>query len=290
MSYIHYGRIGDIWKHIPLCNFLVNEKPRFYIETNSAQPNYQLTHSPERDYGIYTILNSALKSDIIKNSVFYQTLINYKENLTGMNEYLGSPGLAMNVLHDSVERYIFCDVEDESLDAITKYSIKFNISKKVQTYKNDSIKTIDSLINNFSPSDFIHIDPYSIIDKNNEGRTFFDIFLDSIKKGIKSMLWYGYENNYQRKYLLKWMKEKTKSSYIPFNNNIILIELFLSSIQENEVIVNPGVVGCGIVIGNLSKKSIDEFDMFSNELIEIYHGSIIFEKYNGSIEKEKFML
>lgn len=86
------------------------------------------------------------------------------------------------------------------------------------------------------------------------------------------------------------MKEKTRSSHISFNNNIILIELFLSTIQENEVIVNPGVVGCGIVIDNLSKKSIDEFDMFSDELIKIYHNSIVFENHNGSIEKEKIIL
>lgn len=290
MTYLHYGRIGDIWKHLPLCNFLVNEKPRFYIETNSAQPSYPLTHSPERDYGIYTILNSASKSDVIKNSIFYQTLMNYNENKTVINEYLGSPGLAMNILQERIEKYIFCDIEDESLDAINKYSISNNLSNKVQTYKNDSIKTVDSLLSSFSSSDFIHIDPYSITDKNNEGKTFFDTFLDSIKIGMKSMLWYGYENNYQRKYLLNWMKKKVNSFYTPVNNNIFLIELFLSSIQEKEIIVNPGVVGCGIVIGNLSKKSIDEFDMFSNELVKIYHSSIICEEYKGNLEKEKFML
>lgn len=72
-----------------------------------------------------------MKSDVIKNSVFYQTLITYKENMTEMNEYLGSPGLAMNVLHNSVERYIFCDIEDKSLEAITNYSRKCNLTNKV---------------------------------------------------------------------------------------------------------------------------------------------------------------
>jgi len=224
------------------------------------------------------------------NSIFYQTLANYNDNKTIFNEYLGSPGLAMNVLKDTVEKYIFCDIEENSLNAIKDYSLKLNLSTRVRTFKNDSIKTIDSLIDNFSSSDFIHIDPYSIADKNAEGKTFFDTFLDSVKRGMKSMLWYGYENNYQRKYLYNWMKEKVNSSYIKANNNVILIELFLSSIRENEVIINPGVVGCGIVIGNLSQKSIKEFDVFSDEIVKIYQNSIILDKYSGKIEKEKFVL
>ncbi|OHD36065.1 MAG: hypothetical protein A2Y30_01325 [Spirochaetes bacterium GWE1_32_154] len=289
MSYKHYGRIGDIWKHLPLCNFLLNEKPRFYIETNSAQPYYHFTYSPERDYGIGTVINNALKSDIIANSIFYQTLLNNNKNIMNLNEYLGSPGLAMNILKNNVEKYIFCDIDENSLNAINEYSLKINLFNKVETYKNDSIKTIDSLINNFSCLDFIHIDPYSILNKNIDGKTYFDTFLDSVKKGIKSMLWYGYENNSQRKYLNNWMKEKIKSSCIQSDNNVILIELFLSSIKENEVVVNPGVVGSGVIIGNLSQKSINEFDSFSNELVNIYQDSIILDKYSGKLEKNKFI-
>jgi len=267
----------------------MNEEPRFYIETNSAQPDYPLTHSPERDYGIYTIINNAAESDVIRNSIFYQTLSNYNENKAIFNKYLGSPGLAMNVLQNKAKKYIFCDIEEDSLSAINDYSLKNNLSDKVETYKNDSIKTIDSLIDNFSSADFIHIDPYSITDKNTEGKTFFDTFLDSVKRGIKSMLWYGYENNHQRNYLYNWMKKKVKSSYIQSDNNVILIELFLSSIQKNEVIINPGVVGCGVVIGNLSQKSILEFDVFSDELVKIYQNSVIPDNYSGKLEKKKFI-
>ncbi len=287
MSYIHYGRIGDIWKHLPLCSFMENESPRFYVETNSAHPDYPLTHSPERDYGIYTVINSAAESDIIRNSVFYQTLLKYGGNRAMFTRYPGSPGLAMNVLHDSAEKYIFCDIENEPLKAIKEYSLKINLSEKVKTYKDDSIKTIDSLIDNFSSSDFIHIDPYSISDKNTGGKTFFDTFLDSVIRGIKSMLWYGYDSSYQRKYLYNWMKEKVKSSSIHPENNVILIELFLSSIRENDVPVNPGVAGCGVVIGNLSQKSINEFDILSDELVRIYKDTIILDTYSGRLEKEK---
>ena len=289
MSYIHYGRIGDIWKHLPLCNFLINEKPRYYIETNSAFPIYPLTHSAERDYGIYTFLNNSKNSEILLNSVFYKTLTSYNENLIDINKYLGSPGLAMNILQHNAEKYIFCDIDEESLNSINEYASKINLKNKVQIYKNDSLKTIYSQLDEYSSLDFIHIDPYMIFEENDEGKTFFNLFLDATKKGMKAMLWYGYENNYQKKCLYNMMKEKFVFSGIKYNN-VISIELFLPSLQENEIIVNPGVVGCGVVISNLSQKSIGEFDILSDELVKIYQDSIIYGKFSGKFKKEKFIL
>lgn len=290
MSYMHYGRIGDIWKHLPLCNILVNEKPRYYIESNSAEPEYTLTHSPERDYGIYTFLDKGEKSDIIKNSVFYNTIMNYGDNMVSLNKYPGSPGLAMNILKDSAEKYIFCDIEEEPLNAIKNHSQKTGLADRVETYRGDSIKTIDSLIHNFSSSDFIHIDPYSISDANTEGKTFFDTFLVSVRKGIKSMLWYGYENSYQKKKLNGWMKEKAESAGIRPDNNVTLVEVYMSSIQEKDVIINPGVVGCGVMTGNLSQKSTDELDIFSDELTRIYQNTTVNGRYSGRLLKEKTVL
>lgn len=290
MSYVHYGRIGDVWKHLPLCEFLVNEKPRYYIESNSAFPIYNLTHSPERDYGIYTILNSISDSDILSKSAFYRTLSQYNENIPNINKYLGSPGLAMNILKDSAKKFIFCDIEENTLDTIRRYALELGLADRVKTYKNDSLKTLYSQFNKFSSNDFIHIDPYLAFDPNDDGKTFFDLFLDSTKKGIKTMLWYGYENNYQKKCLYNQMKKKFASAGIKNNNDIFSIELFLSSIQENNIIVNPGVVGCGILISNLSQKSINNLDVFSDELVRIYKNSIINHRYSGELIKEKFCL
>ena len=36
MRYIHSGKLGDIWKHLPLCDILLTEQPKRYLETNSA--------------------------------------------------------------------------------------------------------------------------------------------------------------------------------------------------------------------------------------------------------------
>jgi 23S rRNA (adenine2030-N6)-methyltransferase len=53
MANIHYGNIGDIWKHLPLAEILAIEAPSAYWESHAGSSHYALTHSPEREYGIF---------------------------------------------------------------------------------------------------------------------------------------------------------------------------------------------------------------------------------------------
>ena len=64
MPYVHYGRIGDVWKHLPLCSILSIEKPLRYVETNSARAVYALEETPEQKYGVYFLYAQARKSRI----------------------------------------------------------------------------------------------------------------------------------------------------------------------------------------------------------------------------------
>jgi len=43
MSYTHSGEIGDVWKHLPLCEILKIEVPLTYHETNSAYASYTIS-------------------------------------------------------------------------------------------------------------------------------------------------------------------------------------------------------------------------------------------------------
>jgi 23S rRNA (adenine2030-N6)-methyltransferase len=122
MAYIHYGRIGDVWKHLPLCAFLRNEGARFYIESNCAFPVYPLTRSIERDYGIYTFMKNAAASSVLSGSEYYETVRSVNANRRDLDMYPGSPGLAFHILKDSVERYLLCDIENKALADIRHYA------------------------------------------------------------------------------------------------------------------------------------------------------------------------
>jgi 23S rRNA (adenine2030-N6)-methyltransferase len=56
MPYEHFGKVGDVWKHFPLCSLLSIERPTRYIESNAAYPEHWLKFTPETDYGVGTVL------------------------------------------------------------------------------------------------------------------------------------------------------------------------------------------------------------------------------------------
>ena len=96
MSYIHYGNIGDIWKHLPLCSFLENEQPKIYIESNSAYATYLLTKNQKQKYGIYTFYEKSIDLNILSKTPYYNIV---KKNINLPNSrYAGSPALAMEIL------------------------------------------------------------------------------------------------------------------------------------------------------------------------------------------------
>lgn len=287
MSYAHYARIGDIWKHLPLCNLLVIEKPRYYIETNSALAGYPLSHSPERDYGIYTVINSTGMSEIVSGSEFYSAVMKYN-NHGEIKYYPGSPGLAMNITGNSIERYFFYDIGDESVSSVRQYADKAGLGHKVLTYKGDSRNLFYSQPEKFNSEDFIHIDPYTVFEKNSEGRSYFDVFLDAVSMGMKSMLWYGFDTGSLRRSFRETAEERVMQAAGSFT--VVSTELYLSSICEETVPFNPGVMGCGVMTGNMSSRSLEEMDILSDELVRIYRDAVYDGRYNGRLVKDKFVL
>src|SRR4030042_2948746 len=191
MGYSHFGNIGDIWKHVPLCNFLANESPRKYIESNSAYAYYKLNNTPEQQYGVYNFYKQALSSaDLVK--LPFVNLLKTFNNTADLTHYLGSPGLAMKFLMKGVEQYIFFDLDNNALQNIKTFADDLKLNQQVVTRNEDSIEGVHHLIQDLNQQDFIHFDPYLAFEKNQFGRDYFDIFLEATQRNIKCMLWYGY--------------------------------------------------------------------------------------------------
>ena len=59
-------------------------------------------------------------------------------------------------------------------------------------------------------------------------------------------------------------------------------------VDENIPDVNPGILGCGILIGNLSELSRQSFKKMAQEVTNIYRNSTRFDKYPGELKLEEF--
>ena len=202
MTYTHFGKQADVLKHLLLCELLRIEKPQVYVETNAACAQYALERTPEQEYGIYHFLKragAAEKECIPERTEYYhpqealRRSFYYQQESEAMqaNRYIGSPGLAMNILGDTA-RYIFFDIESEPLENVSQYASTKELKECINLFNRDSIEGTLELLSSLPASSFLHIDPYEINKPGGNGRTYLDVFIEAAKAGMRCFLWYGY--------------------------------------------------------------------------------------------------
>ncbi|MBN2542158.1 23S rRNA (adenine(2030)-N(6))-methyltransferase RlmJ [bacterium] len=291
MPYRHYGNLGDIWKHLPLCSFLVNEEPQEYIESNAAFSLYRLEGTPEQEYGIFTFLTQKYKSDIICGSSFVNYLVNFPDNHKEIRKYLGSPALAMTSLKVVCDKYWFCDIEGEPLTDIMAFASFRGIRDRVATLMGDSLQTLYPLLDQWGENSFMFIDPYFIFEDNEDGKCYFDLFLEATRRKIKTVLWYGFTTRKMQREIHQNIMEKLGSASIdPAKYGIKASEIMLKIIEEDTIVANPGILGCGVMISNLSRESQKDLELLGKELVKIYEGTKLFDKYPGDLVMENLEL
>ena len=265
MPYTHYGEIGDIWKHVPLCSFLVREQPLHYVETNAAFPEYVLDRTERRSYGVFHLLQETEERRYGHLDASPYLRLARKGIGGGIPTYLGSPGLAMELLQQRAG-YRFHDIEEEPLAAIGSYARQRGLEGQVSTVQGDSIDGLWFDIERMTADTFLHIDPYRIFEKNANGRCYFDLFGKAIRRGVKTMLWYGYETLDEQEEVHGRMRAALDGR----QDKVTGIDFHIEGIGRSVTKVNPGVPGCGILIANLSPASESTFRSFAEELEAVY--------------------
>lgn len=285
MPYQHFGKIGDVWKHLPLCEFLAIEKPIRYVDTNAAYPDYRLTGTPEQEYGILLVARNIAKSPLIRESVYWRTLSSLPENADGIITYLGSPRLALDILDASATEYIFFDIEEAPLRDIEHFCQEAGLSSMVICRNEDSIEGLFSLGEKLDSDTFLFVDPYFVHEENPNRHTYFEGFCRAIRNGAKGMLWYGFDTIPQKDSLREgfsmWRTEDASTL-------LTGIEMVSTIISDDPPHANPGVLGCGILVGNLSTTSRRTFDRLAKETVYLYHGSMMFGEYSGDLTCERY--
>ncbi|MBI4469411.1 MAG: hypothetical protein HY650_08840 [Acidobacteria bacterium] len=287
MSYRHFARFGDIWKHLPLCTFLSIEQPRRYIDTNSAYPAYELSQTPEQEYGIGHFSRNVGRELVLESSAYWRILYSLPENRTGITRYLGSPGLALRALGGVAAEFVFFDIESECLLAIAAHSRELGIEDRVRCLNQDSLDGLQHLIPTLDPDDFLFIDPYSAIEAQDHGRTYLDHYVEAMRHGAKGMLWYGYQTSGQRREMHRRFHLRQQETPATSLNGF---ELTLGLMGEKPAPVNPGIMGCGILTGNLSAYSLDLAQQMAQALTRFYDGSTLFDRYPGDLILESFQI
>jgi 23S rRNA (adenine2030-N6)-methyltransferase len=294
MANIHYGKIGDIWKHLPLAEVLSIEDPSIYWESHSGSAQYPLTHSADRDYGVFYFLKKAKKSTTLKDSTYQQLLKCYVENRRPMI-YPGSPLIAMSLLQTQSEQYLFCDTDENSLDNITKTSKELGIPDKIVKAKNaDGVSTVykelSAIDDNDASKTVVHIDPYDPFETSKNGLTSVDLFCQASKRGVKAIIWYGLGSIDDHSTLLECLMQAfKKNKFDPVAHNLWLGEIQLTAFKDVYSNYNPGVFGCGIICSNLSNESLSANEQLGKGLEQIYQSAKLPEGSSGAIKFMRYM-
>lgn len=260
MANVHYGKIGDIWKHLPLAEILAIESPSQYWESHAGSSHYALTHSPERDYGIFYFAHAADQSELLNHAIYPQLLKKYKHDGL-LSLYPGSPLLAMTVLRRRHTTFLFCDIDPQSLSTINDDRAQVGLPEDaVQLVQADGIGTLHRLLVSVDASQmsntFAHLDPYLPFAVNAEGFTSVDLFCEISKRGGKAMLWYGFDSLANQKSVHQQLQQAFRvHAFRPPTDQLWCGEVTLNAIHTPGYSFNPGVLGCGIILSNVSRAS-----------------------------------
>lgn len=278
MANRHFGNIGDIWKHLPLAEILAVEKPQRYWESHAGSAEYALRPSPSRDYGVYYLLAHAGDSLYIGGSSFLCLLEGARTGDGPLAVYPGSPRIAMEIL-GSAAWYLFCDIDGASLRTIRQAARSLAVPVgRLKCAKADGVATLLKsalkLPQEQASSTLVLIDPCAGDEpflRSGQRPSPMDLFSLLVVLGAKAILWYSFDSLGQRQSAWEAIRSSLGEHGVkPGTGGLWSGEICLKAIRDAAPEFNPGVMGCGILCGNLSGEAVSASSRLGYELARVY--------------------
>ena len=169
-----------------------------------------------------------------------------------------------------------------ALDNVERYAKQAELQTSVRLYNTDSLEGVMKLLPSLPKDSFIHIDPYEIDKKGTSGLTYLDILIEATQLGMKCLLWYGFMTQHDKSHLNSYITTRLEEARI---KDYICAELIMSSIRQDTVLYNPGIIGSGILGTNLSQKSNTAILDYSDILVRLYQYAK-YKDHDGSLYRD----
>jgi len=258
----YYGNIGDVWKHLVLAELLALEPPKRYWETHAGSASYPLTHSPDRDYGVYRFIERAAGVPELAESRYAAELRRLAAAGQAPTSFPGSALLAMRMLGDDAE-YLLCDLDPESAASLRAAAAELGLSEREAVREADGMTTVVEearRLKDESEDVVVTIDPFQPFEIAG-GISALELAAGLIEDGFKVIYWYGYDTPEQRSYPMGVLREYAREAGTSvWCGDLMLVAAAGQSEQEVEQLLagaeGPGA-GCGVVCGNFSPASLE---------------------------------
>jgi 23S rRNA A2030 N6-methylase RlmJ len=152
----HFGRIADVWKHLPLCEVLAQERPSWYAETHAGSAAYESVDDAERRYGVHRFHTVAEHEPVLTHSRYAIHIGPVLDD----GRIPGSPLLAMLELGVS-SRYMLCDMDPGSAKDLTTWADRLGLAEHVKVITGDGMATVaEHVLDGPVRPAVVHVDPY----------------------------------------------------------------------------------------------------------------------------------
>ena len=231
----HFGKLGDVWKHLLLAEVLRHRPPLHYWETHAGSAHYPLTEIEERLHGAIQFAVCAPEDPDLQACAYLDAL------RSAPDIYPGSPMLAIRSLGKDAE-YLFCDIDPESVRTLSEATAGVN----GRVVEGDGVSAVDqaALLASACPSDVVvHIDPFNPYERLASNRkTPIELAGSLATAGYRVIYWYGYDSVDRR----GWARTEI-AGFAPE------IELWCGDVLIPAPFIYPkrrDAWGCGVVLAN----------------------------------------
>ena len=199
----YFGRIGDVWKHLVLTEVVDSIRPALYLESHAGSAFYPLSHSSDRDFGVYAFLDSGTIHPALRETRYYRLLRGLPADDSGYpKRYPGSSALVMTLLGTSA-RYGLWDLDGESVRDLREAASQLGITKGVRISRSDGLDGVEDEARRLGAEGqtnaVVFIDPFDPFERSARGK------LDAIQvarrlaqRGVPLVYWYGFNDEGER--------------------------------------------------------------------------------------------
>ncbi|MGH3718014.1 MAG: hypothetical protein ACRDRI_04075 [Pseudonocardiaceae bacterium] len=286
MANRHFGRIGDVWKHLPLAEVLMLERPRRYWETHSGSASYPLTPSMERNYGVYYFWERSRASPELASCRYRQALAHSAFRVDRPSRYPGSAQIAMEVLGPAAA-YLLPDIDPDSVTSLRSTAADLQLLDAACPQV-DGVTEIShagyQLDANEVAATFALVDPFYPFEDTTGPVTPAELFCQLTAHGFKAMFWYGFDSLLHRADLHARIAEMLAEHGMHGATAPLWCgEVALVALGRPGFIVQPGTRGCGTLLANLAPSTTEQCAALGEALAVIYRDARFPDGEDGSL-------
>ena len=265
MANRHFGKAGDVWKHLMLCEVLAALEPTHYAESHAGTGAYDLVYDDERNYGVGHFLEVSPVIETLGASAYAHAL--HRFTSTGRARYPGSALQAMTLLGDTCE-YLFCDVDPVSADDLRLQGRDLELSR-CQVAERDGMTAVAEWLDSRAGSRcVVHIDPFDPFAAQPGGLSAVQLAGRVSESGSVLVYWYGFDSSAEQAWALAEIAQCTSKS-------LTCLDVIVTDGTDQDMNGNLGVgttpgTGFGVVLANVEKQVIANCDRLGRDLIRTY--------------------